>query len=104
MNAPVPERSPNPADMAVEAEWRKIEQERIAEEVEEAREDLIEAAAAPRRHWPWAAVAVALVAGVILAAVLNSPRFRRPGGDGVDDRGGPQDHDVERVAAPGAGP
>lgn len=76
MNTPVPE--PNPADPAVEAEWQKIERERIAEEVAEAREDMLEARVAPGRRWPWAAVAVALVAGLILAALLNSPRFQRP--------------------------
>jgi len=79
VNAPAPEPTPDPADPAVEAEWRKIERERIAEEVEEARENALEAAGvAYGRRWPWAAVVLALVAGLIVAGLLNSPRFQRP--------------------------
>ncbi len=69
---------PNPAtgddvDAAVEDEWRRIERERIAEEVEEAREDAIAEEAPPLRRWPWLAFVAALTAGVIAAVVLNSP-------------------------------
>jgi len=39
MTAPAPKRNPIPEDPAVEAEWRKIEEERIAEEVEEGAEE-----------------------------------------------------------------
>lgn len=90
MTTPVPEQTPQPPDAAVEAEWRKIEQERIAEEVEEAREDTLEAGVARERHWPWGAIAAALVAGMVLAALLNSPWFRRPveePGQGVQEAG-----------------
>lgn len=91
MTAPEPKRNPISEDPAVEAEWRKIEEERIAEEVEEAREDLLDADAKPGRRWSWTAVAVALVAGLVLAAVLNSPWFRRavePGQAGSQEAGG----------------
>ena len=90
MTAPVPEQTPQPSDAAVEAEWRKIEQERIAEEVEEAREDMLEAEVARERRWPWGAIVAALVAGIILAALLNSPWVRRPAeqpGEGVQGVG-----------------
>ena len=59
-------------EAAVDSEWRKIEAERIAEEQEEAREDLRDAES-PRRRWPWLAFAAALVTGLIAAALLNSP-------------------------------
>ena len=61
----------DPDEAAVEHEWRKIEAERIAEERAEAREDLLDAQP-PRRRWPWLALAVALAAGLIAAALLNS--------------------------------
>ena len=59
-------------DAAIDGEWRKIEAERIAEERDEAREDLL-APEPSRRRWPWLAFAGALAAGVIAAVVLNSP-------------------------------
>lgn len=65
--------SGDPDDAAIEGEWRKIEAERIAEEREEAREDLL-TPEPPRSRWPWLAFAGALVAGVIAALVLNSPK------------------------------
>lgn len=61
-----------PDDAAVESEWRRIERERIAEEVEEAREDAI-AEGPSRRRWPWLAFAAALAAGAVAALILNSP-------------------------------
>jgi hypothetical protein len=63
----------DPDDAAIEGEWRKIEAERIAEEREEAREDLLTPEPS-RRRWPWLAFAGALAAGVIAALVLNSPK------------------------------
>lgn len=62
----------DPDEVAVDAEWRKIEAERIAEEREEAREDVPEAEPPPRR-WPWGAFAAALAAGLILAIAINWP-------------------------------
>lgn len=68
----------DPDAAAVEGEWRKLEAERIAEEREEAREDLLDAVPA-RRRWPWPALAAALVAGVIAAVVINAALVaRRP--------------------------
>lgn len=61
-----------PDDAAIDSEWRRIEAERIAQEREEAREDLLDLEP-PRRRWPWLAFAVALASGVIAALVLNSP-------------------------------
>jgi len=92
MTEPEARRNPPPDDPAVEAEWRKIEQERIAEEVEEAREDLLDAGATPGRRWSWTAVAIALAAGVVVAVLLNSPWFRRavdPGQPGVEEATAP---------------
>lgn len=65
-------------DAAVEAEWRKLEAERIEEEREEALDDVVVAppAALPRR-WPWLALATSLAAGVLAAAFLNSALVRR---------------------------
>jgi hypothetical protein len=61
-------------DVEVEAEWRKLERERIEEEIAEARED----AEASRREpiasrWPWLALVGALAAGVLVAIVINRP-------------------------------
>lgn len=71
-----PQPSPTDPDEAVDAEWRKIEAERIAEEREEAREDALDPEP-HRRRWSWWAFAAALVAGGILAAALNSSRVAR---------------------------
>jgi hypothetical protein len=61
-------------DAAVEAEWRKIERERLEEEIAEARDDAAEPADEPMRHrWPWLALLGALAAGVLVAFVINRP-------------------------------
>ena len=61
-------------DADVEAEWRKIERERLEEEIAEAREDAAEPVDEPMRHrWPWLALAGALAAGVLAAFVINRP-------------------------------
>ncbi|MFM8733644.1 MAG: hypothetical protein ACKOC8_00380 [Pirellulales bacterium] len=64
-------------DAAVEAEWRKLEAERIEEERDEARDDAIEAPAPAPRRWPWVALAASLAAGVLVAAFLNLSLDRR---------------------------
>lgn len=65
-------------DAAVEAEWRKLEAERIEEEREEAFDDVAEALpATPPRRWPWVALATSLAAGVLVAAFLNTALVRR---------------------------
>ena len=59
---------------AVEAEWRRIERERLEEEIAEAREDAAEPAGGPLRHrWPWLALAGALAAGLLVAVVIERP-------------------------------
>lgn len=78
--------SGDPDDVAVDAEWRKIEAERIAEERDEAREDVLDPPPAPR-GWAWWALAAALVAGGLLALAINFPglltsdRPQQPAGD-----------------------
>jgi hypothetical protein len=62
----------DPDEVVVDAEWRKIEAERIAEEREEAQDDVLEAEPPPQ-PWPWWAFAAALAAGLILAVAINSP-------------------------------
>jgi hypothetical protein len=65
-------------DAEVEAEWRRIERERLEEEIAEARDDAAAPVAEPMGHrWPWLALAGALAAGVLAAVVIN-----RPGGMG----------------------
>jgi hypothetical protein len=59
---------------AVEAEWRRIERERLEEEIAEAREDAVQPAGEPlRQRWPWLALAGALAAGLLVAVVINKP-------------------------------
>jgi len=70
--------SPEPDDPAVQAEWRRLEEERLAEERAEAREDAEEAAhepagRRPRGTWPLIAFAIALAAGIVAALVVNRP-------------------------------
>ena len=72
-------RKPRPAALPsdpVDAEWEKLERERVDEEIEEAEEDLAEALAEPpvpptRSRWMWGAFGIALVAGVVFAAWVN---------------------------------
>ena len=74
--------APTDPDDAVDAEWRKLEAERIAEERDEAGEDALDGPA-PSARWPWWAFAAALAAGVILSIMINSPAMlsRRPAAD-----------------------
>lgn len=59
-------------DAAVEAEWRSIEAERIAQEQEEAREVVPEVAGARgSRQWLWLALVASLGAGVLVAGAVN---------------------------------
>jgi anti-sigma factor RsiW len=65
------------SDRLIEAEWRVIEAERIAEERAEAAADLEEHIAPVREPerptWPWLTVATALAAGLLVTVVLNFP-------------------------------
>lgn len=74
MNDPDTKAAPSRGDDAkVREEWHKLEQERIDEEIAEAREDA--GLVGPTRSGPrwllWLAVTVALLAGIALAAWLN---------------------------------
>jgi len=61
-------------DAAVEAEWRRIESERLNEEIAEARAGAAEPADEPMRHrWPWMVLVGALAAGLLTAIVINRP-------------------------------
>jgi hypothetical protein len=62
------------ADPAVEAEWRRLEAERIAEERAEACEDAVEPPRPPLPRWGWLAIAGALAAGLVVAVLVNLPR------------------------------
>jgi hypothetical protein len=69
----------------VEAEWRRIERQRLEGEIAEARDDAAEPASEPmRQRWPWIALAGALAAGVLVAVVIDRP-------------GGPDDREVALV-------
>lgn len=93
-------------DTAVEEEWRRIERERLDEEIAEAREDAAETVSEPMRNrWPWLALAGALAAGTLATVVINRPAT-------IEDRevalaGGKQpadawsDSDARRPAADG---
>jgi len=63
-----------PAD-PIEREWERLERERVAEEIAEAHEDVVEAITHPpaRRggNWVWWAFAAALLAGVVFAVAVN---------------------------------
>lgn len=62
------------ADPAVEAEWRRLEEERIAEERAEACEDAVDPPQPPVPRWGWLAIAGALAAGLLVAVLVNTPR------------------------------
>lgn len=64
-----------PGDARVDAEWERIELERIAGEIAEAREDaaVAETTVEPRQHWPWMTMLAALAAGVLVAVFVNMP-------------------------------
>ena len=68
-------RTGRAADARVDAEWERIELERIAGEIAEAREDaaVAETTAEPHAHWPWTTMLAALAAGVLVAAFVNMP-------------------------------
>lgn len=61
-------------DAKVREEWRRLEQQRIDEEIAEAREDAAERAASRRwsRWLAWVVFAVALAAGIAVTVVINS--------------------------------
>lgn len=63
----------------MDQEWTRIESDRVAEEVAEAREDLGAPAPTHPSAWLWGGFAAALLAGVVFAAVVNvALAARRP--------------------------
>ena len=65
-------------DPVVQREWQRLEDQRVAEERDEAHEDVLETIADPKHHagprfgsWQWVALAVALAAGIVFAGVVN---------------------------------
>ena len=64
-----------PADSRIDAEWERIELERLADEIAEAREDaaVAETTTEPRRPWPWMTMLAALAAGLLVASFVNMP-------------------------------
>lgn len=63
----------------MDQEWARIESNRVAEEVAEAREDLGAPAPPPPSARLWGGFAAALLAGVVFAAVVNiALATRRP--------------------------
>jgi len=71
--------TPSADEAAVDQEWTRIESDRVAEEVAEAREDLGDPAPAHPSAWLWGGFAAALLAGVVFAAVVNvALAARRP--------------------------
>lgn len=62
-------------DAEVEAEWRRIEEQRLAEERAEATEDAADPVPSPTRsQWPWIVLAAALAAGIAATMAINRPR------------------------------
>ncbi|MFM7107845.1 MAG: hypothetical protein ACKOZU_04490 [Planctomycetaceae bacterium] len=68
-----PSDAPTPEDAKVREEWRRLERQRIDEEIAEAREDVGGDGSTCRGpHWlVWAALALALVAGIVVTAIVN---------------------------------
>ena len=63
--------TPSVDEAAVDQEWTRIESDRVAEEVAEAREDLGDPAPPHPSAWLWGGFAAALLAGVVFAVVVN---------------------------------
>lgn len=93
-----------PAD-PIEQEWDRLERERVAGEIAEAHEDVVEAIAHPVRgrggNWVWWAFLAALLAGVVFAGAVNLfyvPARQAPAGNDIPT--GPRSPSA-REAGPG---
>ena len=74
-----PAAASNADELAVGVEWKRLESDRVAEEVAEAREDLGGTTPSPPSGWLWGGFAAALLAGVVFAVVVNvALAARRP--------------------------
>lgn len=73
-------REPADDDARIREEWRRLERKRLDDEIAEAREDVESAGPTPHRlHWlVWLAFAVALLAGIVVTALVNSVPGPRP--------------------------
>lgn len=62
-----------PGDAKIQDEWRKLERERIEDELAEARESAAADSPGFRRSSAlmWLALAVALIGGIVVALLLN---------------------------------
>ncbi len=73
--------SKDEGDAEVEAEWRRIEEQRLAEERAEATEDAADPVPPPTKsRWPWLVLVAALAAGIAATIAINRPR---PAGEPV---------------------
>ena len=73
--------APTPAeDARIREEWRRLERQRIDEEIAEAREDVETGVPPPSgpSRLVWAVLAIALVAGIVATAFLNGAFGPRP--------------------------
>ena len=77
-------------DAKVRAEWRRLEKERIDEEVAEAREDVetVDAGGGGGSYrLVWIAFAVALVAGLVVTALIEGFSAKVPPGEAPANKG-----------------
>lgn len=74
-----PAAAPKTDELAVDVEWKRLESNRLAEEVAEARDDVGGTTTAPPSGWLWGGFAAALLAGVVFAVAVNvALAARRP--------------------------
>jgi len=74
-----PAAASNADELAVDIEWKRLESDRVAEEVAEAREDLGGTTQPSPSGWLWGGFAAALLAGVVFAVAVNvALAARRP--------------------------
>lgn len=73
MTVAEPNDAPDGAeDAKVREEWRRLEQQRLDDEIAEAREDAVNQGRYSRPGWlAWLAFAVALAAGIALTIAVN---------------------------------
>ena len=77
--------APRSSEEIVDEEWRRIEAQRLAEEVDEARDDMAESVINPSQVTSprgvasrWGALTAALIAGIVFALAVNLWMASRP--------------------------